>query len=123
MKIVDEKQKKYSRIISDFLGTNDLISVHALEKSLNIPLSTISHTKTGRAINEKHIYPLLCELSKYGLTIDGYRMELDEDTYILLASRTEKVIETREERDSESGSFVYIVEEYRWAASDYSDLP
>ena len=113
-------QEKYSDMICDFLRSHNLISVNALEEKLNIPQSTI-----GKAMNEnrliptKHIFPIICELSRYGFEIDGYSLSLDEATGVLFGRKFVENIETIEEPQ---GSFEYIIKEYRNIYSDFFDL-
>lgn len=65
------KQKIYTRIIVDFLRSHPLINVNALEKLLELPFTSVHQAVTGkRSIPKGHIFKILAELSKYGLTLE-----------------------------------------------------
>lgn len=113
-------QKKYNDIIINFLKDHPLISERALEKIVGAPQSTIGAAKNGsREIPVKHIFNLLCELSKYGLKIEGYSLEIDKDTYTLFGRKFLKEIEVKEE----SGHFTYTIQEARIIINDFYELP
>lgn len=112
-------QQKYSDAICEFLTSHHLIAVATLEQLLSLPASTIAQALNGsRSIPQKHIFPILCELARYGIEVEGYRLVYDEATDTIIAAFADEV-ETKEEGDG----FVYFVKEYRWIACSYTDLP
>lgn len=65
------KQKKYTRIVVDFLKSHPLISVNALEKLLDLPFTSVHQAVSGkRLIPKSHIFKILVELANYGLTLE-----------------------------------------------------
>lgn len=108
-------QEKYSKIITDFLESHPAISANKIEQDLALPQSTLYKAKNGREIAIKHIYPLLCYLADYGLTIDGYTLTLDKDTDSLFARKW-----ISNEGQDRQGN--YKVKEARWMACSYADL-
>lgn len=116
-------QEKYSNIITDFLREHVLISVKGLEENLSLPDGTIRQALVGgRLIPEKHIYRILCELAKYGLEIQGYRLTYDPVDNSLSAAKWVKNVKTIEKKSKDGNYFEYIVKEARWMANDYFDL-
>lgn len=112
-------QEKYSNLICDYLRSRPAIAATTIEKKLGLPDSTIRQALAGaQLIPEKHIFPIVCYLSGYGLTIDGYTLSYDPADDTLSGRKWVENVGTEEDGDG----FVYIVKEYRFFASSYSDL-
>ena len=111
---MENNQQKYTNVITEFLKSHPLISLNALEKTLDIPQSTLHKAvNSARLIPSKHIFPLLCELAGYGLEIDGFRLSVDESNNIF----ARKDVETVDSTDD-----YYLSKQYRWFAGSYLDL-
>jgi transcriptional antiterminator len=117
-----DRHNDLSKQVCDFLKSHKLISVNKLEKKLNLPQSTIAQAlnSTTRFIPSKHLYSIIFELVQYGLKIDGYEWEIDDNLNVpnIYGRKFVELVDTIEDENS----FVYVVKEYRTLASDLSDL-
>lgn len=114
MKLISEKEKKYSKIIFDFLEENPILSGRKIEREANVFQGTISGGKNNGYISKNQIYPLLCVLANYGLKIDGYILEFDKEKNTILGKKLVENVEVTKE---------FVTEKYHIMAwSSYSKL-
>jgi len=111
--------KPHSKRLCDFLKSHPFISLNALEKELKMPQGTLWKAMNDkRNIPVRYIFPMIYILADYGLTWNGYTLTQDPETYNVLAHMRDSLIDVRED----DSSFEYIVKEFRYIISDYSDL-
>ncbi len=114
-----DKQERITAQIVEFLKSRPLISIKGLEEKVGMPPTTIAKAvENTRFIPEKHLFSVIWELSYYGFQLDGSRIEADEETGTLFFLKFVENIETIED----DNSFAYIVKEYRYMATNYTDL-
>lgn len=146
-----ETQEKYTKHILDFFEKRPYISIETVEKICELPRGTISQAKyTDRLIPARHIYTILCELSKcgiqdiYGFYLDydpeghllfGWKFEEEEEAYEILTfsdgSKLERLItpemylpeyEDKFDKPHVSSSFYYKSKIVKVMYSDYLEL-
>lgn len=121
------------------------ISANAIEKAIGAPQGTINRGLKGSHIPKQHIFPLFCELSKYGFKYEGFDLAYDDSDCILYASKigdNKRTIEIKTYPDGStkeidvtemdgldedhdgclSSEFIYLHEVYKVIYTGYEDL-
>lgn len=116
-------QQKYTEHILSFLEKRPYISISTLERTTGIAVGAVSLAKSvGRLIPEKAIFPLLCELSKCGITdINGYTLEYDEEGHVLFGRKFVENQKTIEVLTMKDGSKVEREVTDEMTSPDYTD--
>ncbi len=117
--------KKYTKIICEFLRSHDLISAQGLETKLKIPKTTISQAMStnNRKITEIYIFPIICELVKYGLEIDGYACSYDPIYKKIRGRKYNRDLKIEEVKGEGGDTHIeYHIVEDRMSWSSYYDL-
>lgn len=117
-KTTEELQKKYTLLVVEFLKTHTLIPIASLEQTCSMPHSTIHQAiNEVRQIPLNHLFNVLRELVKYGLKIDGFSCELDENGFIIMR----KTVQELGVKDKDNEVF-YKTLEIRSIATSLDDL-
>lgn len=113
-------QEELTNIIVAYITSHPLINVNALEKALALPQATIGKALNGsRNISQKHLFPIICYLSSYGLKLFDFTLSYNPNDHLLSGRKTIDTLELIEEKLV----FTYIVKEDRFSVSNILDLP
>ncbi len=124
MKILTDREKDLSGQIVTFLKERPLVSILGLEKLAGVSPRAI--TKAIKAdnvhISPRHIFNIIRLLASYGLTIDGYRLEVDDESPAIFLKKDVGEAEMEEINEGTRSYFVYKQVQSRSIVGDLVDL-
>lgn len=122
MKKYTQRELDISNQVLSFLLTHRLISVSGLNDQLGLPSTTLQKALENNRIPAKHLFSVIRDLAKYGLIIDGYRIDSDPDSDILTFIKDVGAPKSKEVKTKSGSYFDYFQKQERFIASSLLDI-